>query len=526
MSETLSQLVKRLRKQTWLTQKTLAEKSGLSTSFITKLERDDKKMALATIRTSTLEQLADGLGLSKDSPDRQLLIELALERNQREKTSSIAPLLEKIPDVENGSTSNREVDLSKPGVFTQMEDVADCAVWMLSQAPELDEIGEEEISITTQGSSAIFIQLGQEKRWADTIRSVMQERKWNVVTLYRMTGNLERAFEVIQEIRNLSICPTQHIARQFRQIGALRPTYSLLIVPRIGGLLALSTHNPAVVDSAFFYPDTKEKEFEPHIKMLTNHFDLLYAETTQLARTYQPRSSEWEDTMTAACQLEAEELLANNSLDSTNMPPVLYDELLQKSLSLENVHSAMAFRRQKTHHIQRREAFERNVRSFRYLTIIPKHSFENALGLSKDKDKEGQCCYPVEYARNPSQYITVDKRLAIEHIEYLIRDLRRYENYEIALIEDDHPHAKDLLYNPWLVKDEAVVLTATFTERGVIASEMELIEPSIVRSYRHEFLTIWSELTDPDKTKQKDKVIEELAGLLEKAKSKTDASYG
>jgi hypothetical protein len=278
-------------------------------------------------------------------------------------------------------------------------------------------------------------------------------------------------------------------------------------------MLSLSTHNPAVVDAAFFYP-AKHSDSAPYIKSLTDHFNLLFAETTQLARTYKHHSTEWEDTMTATCQLGADQLLANNCIDNITMPPALYDELLEQSLGVEKVYSAMAFRRLKTHHIQRREAFERNVKSFKYLTIMPRRSFEIALGLSIE---DNRCHYPMESASDPSQFITVNKRQAFEHIEFLIDDLRHYDNFEIALSEDNHPYLKYLQHTPWLVKGEASVLTATFTENGVIASELELSEASIVRSYRQEFLTIWNEVADQDKAKQKEKVIGELMKLLDDA---------
>jgi hypothetical protein len=220
--------------------------------------------------------------------------------------------------------------------------------------------------------------------------------------------------------------------------------------------------------------------------------------------------------MTATCLLEADEFLANNTIDSVTMPSALHDKLLKERLRLENVHSSMAFRRLKTQQTQLREAFERFVRSFRYLTIMPSSSFEDAIR---------QCRYPVPY--HPKQYIKVDKSQIVEHIEYFIRDLRRYDNYEIALIEDDHRYAKDLLHTPWLVKGEAAVLTATYTESEEgerLASELEITEPSIVRSYRQQFLEVWTATADPDKAKQKENVIRWLTKLLEEAKSKPEDS--
>jgi transcriptional regulator with XRE-family HTH domain len=84
MSETLGELVKRLRRQANLSQKALAKKCDLSVSLIIKLERDGRnKKAWNAIRSSTLGLLADGLGLSKDSPDRQLLIDAASEQKRQ-----------------------------------------------------------------------------------------------------------------------------------------------------------------------------------------------------------------------------------------------------------------------------------------------------------------------------------------------------------------------------------------------------------------------------------------------------------
>ena len=518
MSETLSQIVKRLRKQAGISQGQLATKSKLSKSMISKIEQDK---ASPVIRSHTLEALADGLGLSTDSPDRRLLFEVAWEREERERerASDLIRLMEAIPNTTDEESKERadpdradalQKYYSQPRVLKRMEEVADCTIWMLDEACKLklDKVGAEEILDTTQGRASLFRHLGQEDRWSHAIRSAMHHN-WNVVSLYRLTDDIERAFEAVREIRNLSVFPEQYIPRYFRRIGELRPPYNLLIVPHIGALLSLSTHNPAVGDAAFFYP-AKHPDSAPYIASLMDHFNLLFAETTQLARTYNLRSPEWEDTMTATCQVEADEFLANNTIDSVTMPPALHDELLKERLRLENVHSSMAFRRLKTQQTQLREAFERHVRSFRYLTIMPRSSFEDAIR---------QCRYPVPY--HPNQYIKVDKSQVVEHLEYLIRDLRRYDNYEIALIEDGHRYAKDLLRTPWLVKGEAAVLTATYTESEEgehLASELELTEPSIVRSYRQQFLEIWAAIADPDKAKQKENMIGELTKLLEDAK--------
>jgi transcriptional regulator with XRE-family HTH domain len=527
MEERLGQFVKRLRKQQGdITQRQLAERSGLSVESVSKIEQDK---ASPGIRHTTLERLADGLGLGKDSPDRRMLFALAWQREQRERerTSEVVRLMEAIPNITDEALKER-VDsdgadilqkyYSQPRVLERMKEVADCTIWMLGEASKLklDKVGAEEILDTTQGSLSLFRHLGQEDRWSRAIRSAMQSN-WNVVSLYRLTGDIERAFEAVREIRNLSVFPEQYIPRYFRQIGAFRPALNLLIVPQVGALLSLSIHNPAVGDAAFFYP-AKHPDSALYISSLMDHFNLLFAETVQLARTYKPRSPEWEDTMTATCLLEGDEYLANNSIDTTNIPPALYDELLEKSLRREKDYSAAAFRRLKTHHIQRRDAFERNLSSFSCITVIPKRAFEIALGLSKDQDYK--CSYPVQSASNPNQYIPVDKRQAFEHIEYLIRDLRRYDNFEIALIENNHPYEKYVLYTPWFVKGNATVLTATFTEDGVIASELELSEASIIRSYRQQFLEIWSSIADSDKEKQKEKVIGELTKLREESKSK------
>lgn len=292
MGETFGQLVKRLRKQAGLTQAQLAAKSQLSEAMISKYEQGRR---VTQFRKGTLEQLAHGLGLSKDSPDRQLLFQVAWEHEQRERAAKSAL---RFAGLWGPVSNDQEPEISppagvlatRPQVLTRMEDIADCAVAMLDKAPELDKAGEGEILVTTLGGSSLFQHLGQEDRWNRAIRLAMS-RNWNVVSLYRLTGDLERAFEVIREIRNLSVYPEQYLPRYFRQIGELRPAYALLIVPPIGGLLAFSTHNPSVVDTAFFYPAT-HPDPSPYIDSLLGHFNLLFAETVQLARTYKPRSPE------------------------------------------------------------------------------------------------------------------------------------------------------------------------------------------------------------------------------------------
>jgi hypothetical protein len=188
------------------------------------------------------------------------------------------------------------------------------------------------------------------------------------------------------------------------------------------------------------------------------------------------------------------------------------------SLTGATAGATAAFLSLKTHHIQRREAFERNIQSFTYRTIMPWRAFEDAVGLSENAP---ECRYLVSYASGPDRYITVEKRLALEHMKHLVDDLRRYENYEIALVKD-HPSVEDLLYTPWLVKGDVAVLTAIFTkseagQHSVFAAEFELTEASLVRIYQQEFLKLWDQVADPDKVRQKDNVIRELTKILERA---------
>lgn len=521
MAETLGQVVKRLRKQQGdISQGRLAEQSGLSISLINKIERDRLR---GEIRRSTLERLADGLGLGESS-DRQLLVELALKKKELPKTSDLLGPIPLMPPNDN-VPQNSEYDLSKPCVFTQMEDVAGCVLQMLKKASELGEGNAGELLVTTMGGSSIFLSLDKEDRWKGAIDKTM-EQKWNVASLYRLTGDMQRALEVIREVRHLSGWPEQYTARYFRQIGVLRPAYNLLIVPQVGALLCLSTHNSDVVDAAFFYPDNpKSLDRDPYISSLTNHFNLLFIETVQLARTYDRHSTEWEETLTATTALESPEYLANNCVELWNMPPDLYDKFLEESLRRENIYSSMEFRRLQAHHSQRRDAFVHNIKNFTYRTIMPRRSIEDALGLIT-----GECRYPVEYA-SPPQYVTVkDKKQAFAHINNIIDDLKRYDNYEIALIEEEHSDEDDLLSSPYLVKGDKSVLTAIYKKDIVegykFASKLEITEPSIVRAYFQLFLNSWNDVAEADKTKQKEKVIGKLNELLKEAGYKPEISRG
>ena len=81
------------------------------------------------------------------------------------------------------------------------------------------------------------------------------------------------------------------------------------------------------------------------------------------------------------------------------------------------------------------------------------------------------------------------------------------------------------------MKGEASVLIELYTEsedgqRLVVAAELEITEPSIVRSFRQQFLEIWNAITDPDTAKQKENVIGWLTRLLEQAKARGEGSPG
>ena len=163
MAETFSELVRRFRNQIKLSQKRLSKDSGLSLAQIVRIEGDDKhKNTPKTFRTDTLERLANGLRLSQ--ADRNLLFKVAWEREQQHqaRTSDLARLVRGLLKTSSTDEESKEGETpdyaddrqkySQPGVLARLQDVADCSIWMLKNAPPLKKLGSGEILDTTQGT--------------------------------------------------------------------------------------------------------------------------------------------------------------------------------------------------------------------------------------------------------------------------------------------------------------------------------------------------------------------------------------
>jgi hypothetical protein len=341
---------------------------------------------------------------------------------------------------------------------------------------------DSEILLSLQGSDALALQQPLSAGLFDALRA-----GWSVSHYLRLEKDNRQSVQLIKAISNL-LGTGRYQVWYFKRSGKLFPQ-DALVVPTRGALIFFAANNADTIDSAILIDDPKQ------VEILQDHFHQLTGKKEPLIQAYLPdqeqRRRYWE-------ALEQGELQAGgrytvrSGLTGLTRPIDWFTEgsaWLKKHSTASSVDTAWLA----AHYQRRIQTFMDNLRAgYVYRDIYRR---QGIIDFVKTRN----------YSQHlPGGSVRVSPEEVQQHLQNVI-SLLAYRNYEIALVNEDK--TRDIVPIPfWEVTGRLRVLIATIctNEKGTpIKVDLEIREPTVVEIFTKHFETLWQELDDASKDKER-----------------------
>jgi hypothetical protein len=362
-------------------------------------------------------------------------------------------------------------------VFRGAQEVIEVAIELITTAGSPQQGGE--ILLTFQGVTEIFDKAPMlRQEWWRALRTAT-EQGWKVTHLRRISEDPVQILAFVEDIIDNISAGSDYNPYYFRQYGALRPPYDILVVPGQGAMQLFATEQPDYVDAAVYTPDPL------FTQTLSGHFRQLLApsKARPLMKMY---TSE---------RLSFYEVITNLELELGGrfcIQPSLSALTRPKSFLSEDGKWAQAIKARSSDpakllalYRQRAKAFEKQVGEYLFRDICSKRAVERL------RD-EG------EYDRQGLYLEDVPER--IDHLENVI-NLLALPNYELALVDESQEHLLPLA--TFAVKPHAVLLDTVPDVQGNPFAQIEITEPKVVQGFSDYFTYVWNEIKEENRNKDR-----------------------
>lgn len=341
-------------------------------------------------------------------------------------------------------------------------------------------------------------------KWKETLYKVIN-KGWTIVYLVNLNDNLRRTVKIIEDMQ-LSLSTGRYFIYYYKNEFNAFTSRELVIVPKIGALYCFSSYMKNQVDSAFFFKSNKS------IEILQSHFSQAFSSAKPLLKSYSDKKlAEFYNILTESEENLGDRYAFKGEPSSVTLPIILYEKLLiLANIDESDISQALYLYK------KRRRAFKAQIPYYKFRDIIFKESIEQ---LIKEKS------YYVDITSGQSKYKLKDDDI-ICHLENIIRLLKTYNNYEIALVNKaDYDNISKI---KWIVKENTKVFiesfnknmesTITCTDSIVKKTNLIISEKDMVMAFRDYFSVLWNNIDSADKDKKEViNWIEEQVNLLKKS---------
>ncbi|TYQ16368.1 UNVERIFIED_CONTAM: hypothetical protein Cloal_2900 [Acetivibrio alkalicellulosi] len=376
----------------------------------------------------------------------------------------------KLTDIFNGF-SNTSVIYGKDNVIC-------AAIGLIKEASKSNCNVEKNIFITFQSDKDSFNSSSWfDYYWNKYIKDAL-EKGWNIYHLCCLNKNSERSLLIIKRILHFIEFAKNYRPLYFNKYGILRPPMEIIAVKNIGTLICFATENVDKIDSALFYRG------KDAANILDKYMKQLLVTTQPLIKVLS--LEDYFELTTKKDKKTGGHLWIWRDLISLSIPSSLWEKHLSKTVK-NNTERSIHCKRIKS----RQQSFYEDVANYPYMYICYKSTIENLV-------KTGQYYYKSKYIVQEKEYIT-------EHLNYIIWLLETFENFEIALLDNEHADVTNNI--SWEVKGEhTVMIEALFGEElPKDAILVSITETTIASAFQDYFLSIWDSLSP--KSKDKNNVI-------------------
>jgi transcriptional regulator with XRE-family HTH domain len=389
------------------------------------------------------------------------------------------------------------------------------------------------------GQRFLFTSLGRQRPWDRTERA---SAAWHAA----LRGLLAAGIDVLHICR-LPEAPEEREAFVTPMLGlvGLTGTYEAFYLPHAARLAApyellvgpdtalflLAVSNSYLADAAAIVRDPDQ------VQMLHDHVLVLRSQARPILKMFEnasplqlldidgrhPVARRFSDTVTEAEQRPGDRLRVKRALSMSTVPPPLYRAWARRVLDAIK-HGREGEPTLVETVVQNKElrdaVFHEQVLSHRFYNICTKRAV-TAQFLDGEYDKSDwmQRWLVASTTEDEERGPTEEERL--RHLHNVIRQLESYDNFRIALLDDDEvERLKPLEVGSlgdayWMVKGmegDAVLLFEAWPQPDQEVG-VEISEPATVEWYRARFWEHWSAIRDENKSR--DGAIRFLLGLKE-----------
>lgn len=258
----------------------------------------------------------------------------------------------------------------------------------------------------------------------------------------------------------------------FNKYNTINPPYEMIIVPGVGALLCLATEGMDYIDTAFFYRQ------QDAIESLYKYFNQLSSQTEPLLRIF--NVDNYFEEITKIDKKLGDVFHLSVDLEFISIPYSLWLKHLNRTIKDEAEISIHAKRIQK-----RINSFHKQVEKYKFKSIYSVEAIEHLI-------EKG------EYLIN-NIYTKATKEDIVENLSYLIYLLKKYDNFEVALINYSQSYL--IPQNFWRVKGDynAMIsfwgLNATLDNVNETGLFLEINEGTISSAFKDYFIEIWEKRT-------------------------------
>jgi transcriptional regulator with XRE-family HTH domain len=384
------------------------------------------------------------------------------------------------------------------------------ACTLLNKASNDPPRAGEEILFTFQSPHDAFdLAPDLKAQWHTALRRVLV-KGWDVVHLWRLTGDMDKRSALIADIMALQHgLPEQYQPYYFPvEQGQLPAPQDVLIVPGHGALLFLGTSQAQYVDAAIFLPEGEQ------VQVLRSYFATLRAHAKPLLKVYPHDSAQFDDDLLDAEMQAGELFMVKDGLSTLMMPLSIVSDLIRRILQSkpsslyagQNEDSIKqrlrALLENRTRRLQR---FQERVKGSKVYHIASKSMLRKLLSEGRISADDWLTTKGAGDARLTRTELAACLRQTIYY-------LHKYDNYELGLVDEAPDEVFEVFWE--MSNIHTVLLETRRRDDESMMKEMDFAihEPLVVSAFQDYFLRLWDEL--PVASKDKPTVIKWLAEQL------------
>ena len=352
-------------------------------------------------------------------------------------------------------------------VISGHKDVINAGIELLKTLPEKPDTINDPILITFLTETNSFSDSQKTlKQWNSTLIEV-QKKGWSVVKLIKINDNNIRNSFIINELLN-NIDSKNYNEYYINKYDIVLNFRELIFVPSVGSLFCLCSENARGIDNAFLIKD--KKALNIFKGFVSQHF---IHSTPLIKNNPNVKLVDWITEFAAFEEEAAPSFAFNSCLNYTKLPIEIHEPFTESDNEIIKLHENI------------KKAFTTKLEQFNFYEIHSKKYIKNIIKQSKHKNSKLKPSYVIE---------------AFEYIIYL---LGKYENYNIALLDEDSENSilDDL---SWNIKDSSAVLIGKLCENHRDGNKacLKISEPNIINTFNKHFIDLWESIAPINKDKE------------------------